>query len=285
MVHVFQKQIELKPGEYRSLARLIYDKSGISLGDHKQEFMKTRLGKRLRTLGFDTYGEYFNFVSESQDDGELMLMINAISTNFTSFYREKQHFEFLSGQALPEILRRKNAEKSTRVRAWCAAASTGEEPYTLALTLSEFFSQVPTFDVKLLATDISTKVLAQAMEGVYTFDKVKTVPPVLLERYFERIQIDKENMYQVSARLKAMITFRRLNLMDVSFPFKGPFDFISCRNVMIYFDPPTQAAVVDKLLRMLVPGGYLLIGHSENLPAAFRTRVDVLAPATYRKIR
>ena len=285
MVHVFQKPIELKPGEYRSLARLIYDKSGISLGDHKQEFMKTRLGKRLRTLGFDTYAEYFDFVSESQDDGELMLMINAISTNFTSFYRERQHFEFLSGQALPEILRRKNVEKSTRVRVWCAAASTGEEPYTLALTLSEFFSQLPTFDVKLLATDISTKVLAQAMEGVYTFDKVKTVPPVLLERYFERIQVDKENMYQVSARLKAMITFRRLNLMDASFPFKGPFDFISCRNVMIYFDPPTQAAVVDKLLRMLVPGGYLLIGHSENLPAAFRTRVDVLAPATYRKIR
>ena len=164
MVHVFQKPIELKPGEYRSLARLIYDKSGISLGDHKQEFMKTRLGKRLRTLGFDTYAEYFDFVSESQDDGELMLMINAISTNFTSFYRERQHFEFLSGQALPEILRRKNVEKSTRVRVWCAAASTGEEPYTLALTLSEFFSQLPTFDVKLLATDISTKVLAQAME-------------------------------------------------------------------------------------------------------------------------
>jgi chemotaxis protein methyltransferase CheR len=285
MVHVFQKPIELKPGEYRSLARLIYDKSGISLGDHKQEFMKTRLGKRLRALGLDTYAEYFNFVSESQDDGELMLMINAISTNFTSFYRERQHFDFLTGQALPEILRRKNAEKSTRVRAWCAAASTGEEPYTLALTLAEFFSRMPTFDVKLLATDISTKVLAQAMEGVYTFDKVKTVPPALLERYFDRTQVDKESMYQVSARLKAMITFRRLNLMEASFPFRGPFDFISCRNVMIYFDPPTQAAVVDKLLRMLLPGGYLLIGHSENLPATFRTRVDVLAPATYRKIR
>ncbi len=284
-MHVFQKPIELKPGEYRSLARLIYDKSGISLGDHKQEFMKTRLGKRLRALGLDTYAEYFNFVSESQDDGELMLMINAISTNFTSFYRERQHFDFLTGQALPEILRRKNAEKSTRVRAWCAAASTGEEPYTLALTLAEFFSRMPTFDVKLLATDISTKVLAQAMEGVYTFDKVKTVPPALLERYFDRTQVDKESMYQVSARLKAMITFRRLNLMEASFPFRGPFDFISCRNVMIYFDPPTQAAVVDKLLRMLLPGGYLLIGHSENLPATFRTRVDVLAPATYRKIR
>ena len=284
-MEIFNQPIELKASEYRALVKLIYEKSGIALGDNKQELVKTRLGKRLRALKMASYGEYFNFVSASRDDGELMLMINAISTNFTSFYREKQHFDFLLKQALPEIVKRKNAEHSARLRAWCAAASTGEEPYTLALTLLEFFNGMPAMDAKLLATDISTKVLGQAVKGIYSPEKVKTVAPALLERYFDKVTLDGERAFQVKDEVKALITFRRLNLMDAAFPFKGPFDFISCRNVMIYFDAPTQAAVVEKLLKLLAPGGYLLIGHSENLPAAFRTRVDVLAPATYRKIR
>ncbi len=285
MADMYSQPIELKASEYRALVKLIYEKSGIALNDNKQELVKTRLGKRLRALGLASYGEYYDFLLKSRDDGELMLMINAISTNFTSFYREKQHFDFLIKEALPDILRRKNAERSSRIRAWCAASSTGEEPYTLALTLADFFNDVPAMDVKLLATDISTKVLTEAVKGIYALDKVKTVAPALLERYFDRVQIDGENFFQVKRSLRELITFKRLNLMDATFPFKGPFDFISCRNVMIYFDAPTQAAVVEKLLKVLVPGGYLLIGHSENLPAIFRTRVDVLAPATYRKIK
>jgi chemotaxis protein methyltransferase CheR len=282
---VISHSIPIKDSEYRALAQFIYDKCGISLGDNKQELVKTRLGKRLRALGLRSYGEYYRLVSEARDDEELMLMLNAVTTNFTSFYREKQHFDFLTQTALPDIAAHKRSQGSQRLRAWCAASSTGEEPYTLALTLAEFFSDYPAWDVKLLATDISTKVLNLAVRGVYTADKVSAVAPSLLERYFDRVDDDGEEAFQVKAAVRAMVTFRRLNLMDTVFPFKGPFDFISCRNVMIYFDPPTQVAVVGKMLKLLAPGGYLLIGHSENLPPVFRTQVQVLAPATFRKIK
>jgi chemotaxis protein methyltransferase CheR len=275
----------MRESEYRSIAQFIYDKSGICLGDNKQELVKTRLAKRLRALEMKTYAEYFNFVSDPAQEEELMLMINAVSTNFTSFYRERQHFDFLEKTALPDIVHRKAMERSKRLRVWCAAASTGEEPYTLALTLLDFLGEPLTWDVKVLCTDISTKVLTQAVKGVYGFDKVKSVSPALLERYFEKRIDDGESNFEASQELKRILVFRRLNLMDDIFPFKGPFDFISCRNVMIYFDQQTQERVVEKLLRCLAPGGYLLIGHSENLPAVFRSRVEVLAPATYRKIK
>jgi chemotaxis protein methyltransferase CheR len=285
MLDALIQSVPMRESEYRSIAQFIYEKSGIHLGDNKQELVKTRLAKRLRALGMKTYAEYFQFVSDPAQEEELMLMINAVSTNFTSFYRERQHFDFLQKTALPDIVRRKAIERSKRLRVWCAASSTGEEPYTLALTLLEFLGEPLTWDVKVLCTDISTKVLTQAVKGVYDFEKVKTVPPVLLDRYFEKRIEGGEKNYEASRELKDILTFRRLNLMDDVFPFKGPFDFISCRNVMIYFDHPTQERVVEKLLRCLAVGGYLLIGHSENLPPAFRTRVDVLAPATYRKIK
>jgi chemotaxis protein methyltransferase CheR len=277
--------IPIKDSEYQAIARFIYEKSGIALGDNKQELVKTRLGKRLRALGLATYREYFDVVSDPAQGEELMLMINAVSTNFTSFYRERQHFDFLERVALPDIVSRKEKEGGRRLRAWCAAASTGEEPYTLALTLLGFLGEPLSWDVKVLCTDISTRVLAQAVNGVYDLDKVKMVAPVLLERYFVPQVNNGRREYEAGRELKDILVFRQLNLMDSVFPFKGPFDFISCRNVMIYFDPSTQERVVEKLLRCLAVGGYLLIGHSENLPASFRTRVEVLAPATYRKIR
>lgn len=284
-MELMSQAVPLKASEYRALVDLIYETSGISLGDNKQELVKTRLGKRLRALDLKSYREYLEFVSEEANDHERMLMINAISTNFTSFFREKQHFDFLVKKALPDIVRRKQAARSNRIRAWCAAASSGEEPYSLALTLLDFFKDQPAWDIKLLATDISTKVLTDAVRGVYSKEKVKTVSSALLDRYFDKESGKEGALYSVRDEVKRIIVFRRLNLMDRTFQFRGPFDFVSCRNVMIYFDPPTQAAVVEKLLRYLAPGGYLLIGHSENLPASFRTRVETLAPATYRKIR
>lgn len=282
-MNILNKPIVLKENEYRALAKMIYEENGISLGDNKQELVKSRLGKRLRILGMTTYSEYYDFVSNPLNHGEFMIMMNAISTNFTSFYREKKHFDFLLHEALPDIFQRKKKERSLRIRAWCAAASSGEEPYTLALTMLEFFHAIPRIDMKLLATDISTKALAEAADGIYSEEKVKVVGPIFLARYFDRVQGDKEDFFQVKKEVKDLITFRRLNLMDTAFPLKGPLDFIFCRNVMIYFDLSTQVTLVEKLLRLLARGGYLFIGHSENLPAVFRTRVDVLAPAIYRK--
>ena len=161
------KPIDIRKSEYRALIQLIYETSGISLGDNKQELVKARLGKRLRALGLGSYSEYYRYVTEATDDQELMLMINAISTNFTLFYRERQHFDYLLQTALPDIVKRKQESGSRKIRAWCAAASSGEEPYTLALTLLEFFSNQGAWDYKLLATDISTNVLSVAVKELF----------------------------------------------------------------------------------------------------------------------
>jgi len=277
--------IVLKDLEYRSLVKLIYDKSGINLGDRKQELVKTRLGKRLRALGIKSYGDYFKFVTTVGNDEELKNLINAISTNFTSFYREPQHFEFLFKTALKVIAESKEVAPSRKIRAWCAAASSGEEPYSLGITLLEYFKAQSAWDIKLLATDISSKVLTEAFRGTYPAEKIKTVSPFLLDRYFEKETGDKGAMYRVKNEVKRLIIFRHLNLMDPVFPFRGPFDFIFCRNVLIYFDLPTQEAIVAKILKYLAPGGYFFTSHSENIPLKFRSQVQVLAPATYRKVK
>jgi len=278
--------IEIKEREYLSLVKLIYEKSGINLGDNKQELLKSRLGKRLRALGLMSYGEYFEYATDPQNEAELIHLINAISTNFTAFYREKRHYEFLKKVVLGEITRKKEASRTNKIRAWCAAASSGEEPYTLGLTLLEYFKDAPAaWDIKLLATDISSEVLKEAFLGSYSAEKVKAVAPYLLRTYFDREFSEKGDIYHVKEEVKRLIVFRRLNLMDRSFPFRGPFDFIFCRNVMIYFDVPTQEALVEKLLKYLTVGGYFFTSHSENLPQKFRGRLEAQAPSVYRKIR
>lgn len=276
--------IKIKPSEYTKLARLIYEVSGIHLGDNKQELLKTRIGKRLRLIGLRSYKEYYDLVADPANSEERMMMINAISTNFTSFFREKQHFDILRQKVLPEIKKDGEIKRKKRLRAWCAAASSGEEPYSIALTLMEFFGPHAGWDIKILATDISTKVLNEAIRGEYPLAKVKPVGPVMMSKYFTQ-QYSKEGaIYRVADKVKDIVVFRRLNLMDRYFPFSGLFEFIMCRNVMIYFDQRSQEDVTFKLLRHLVPGGYLFIGHSENIPPALRKRVDIVAPAAYRKV-
>lgn len=278
--------VGLKESEYRSLVNLIYEKSGINLGPNKQELVKARLGKRLRALGLLSYSDYFKYLTNPSNDAEISHFINAISTNFTSFYREPRHFDFLTRTVLGEIAKKKLALRSNKIRAWCAAASSGEEPYSLGISLLEYFKDLSAWDIKLLATDISSKVLAEAFQGVYPQDKVKTaVDATLLKTYFDKIQSEKEPMYRVKDEVRRLIVFRRLNLMETEFPFKGPFDFIFCRNVLIYFDQPTQEMIVAKLLKYLEIGGYLFTSHSENIPMAFRGQVEISAPAVYRKVR
>ncbi|MBF0489572.1 MAG: hypothetical protein HQL15_03005 [Candidatus Omnitrophica bacterium] len=275
--------IPLKDSEYKSFVKLIYNASGINLGDQKQELVKTRLGKRLRALGLKSYGDYFDYVTHVTNHREMTNLINAISTNFTAFYREPQHFSFLLKTALPDISRRKQALQSRKIRVWCAASSSGEEAYSLSMTLLDYFKDPIGWDIKLLATDISTKVLTEAYHGIYRENKLKPVHPALLDRYFDKEIIKDAVFYQAKDLLKQVTVFRRLNLLDPIYPFQGPFDFIFCRNVMIYFDQPMQEAIVEKLLKYLLPGGYLFISHSENLSPVFRSRVETLAPATYRK--
>ncbi|MBF0511654.1 MAG: protein-glutamate O-methyltransferase CheR, partial [Candidatus Omnitrophica bacterium] len=205
--------------------------------------------------------------------------------NFTSFYREPQHYDFLLTRALRDIAARKEALSSRRIRAWSAAAATGEEPYSLGMTFLEYFKDPSLWDIKILATDISSKVLNEAFEGLYTKEQIKAVSPSLRQRYFDSEPAKKGCLYRIKDQVKRLIVFRRLNLMDAAFPFQGPFDFIFCRNLLIYFDLPTQEAVIRKLLKYLEVGGYLFVGHSENLPMVFRGQVETLACAVYRKIK
>ena len=262
--------------EFKRFRTLIYDKSGISLGDQKRTLLASRLSKRLRDLGLGTFAEYYTTVTEDPTREEFTRMLDLISTNKTDFFREPKHFEFLRDEILPELAKEK------RVRIWSSACSTGEEPYTIAMTLFEGVQNPAQWDFKILASDLSTRVLAKAASGVYDQDRFRDVPPDALKRHFLRGRGESEGAFKVKPHLASMIQFRRLNLMDDHFPIKTPLDLIFCRNVMIYFDRPTQETLVNKFYRYLKPGGYLFIGHSESLQWVTHPFVSV-APTIYRK--
>jgi len=245
--------------EFLRFRKLIYDESGISLGDQKQTLLASRLSKRLRALGLATFAEYYDRVTTDSSKGEFTRMLDLISTNKTDFFREPKHFDFLRERILPELAQQK------RIRIWSSACSTGEEPYTIAMTLQDGVSDPCQWDFKILATDLSTRVLAKAAEGVYDAERVREVSPEIVRRHFLRGRGTSECLLKVKPHLTTMIRFRRLNLMDDQYPIKSPLDLIFCRNVMIYFDRPTQEKLVNKFYRYLKPGGHLFIGHSESL--------------------
>jgi chemotaxis protein methyltransferase CheR len=210
---------------------------------------------------------------------EIIFLLDALATNLTSFFREDQHFVFMGKTLLPKLEEKRRAKGSHRLRIWSAACSSGEEPYTIAMVVLE---KSPYFglggDCKILATDISTKVLNMARQGLYGPERLKTVPPGLATKYFKKTG---DHMYQVSPQLRDLIAFRRLNLMD-PLPFKNPLDLIFCRNVMIYFDKETISRLVDKYHQILAPGGYLFIGHSESL-SGFTHKFKYVEPCVYLK--
>lgn len=262
--------------EFKRFRTLIYDESGISLGDQKRTLLASRLSKRLRDLGCETFSEYYDKVTEDPTREEFTRMLDLISTNKTDFFREPKHFEFLRDRILPEL------EKSKRMRIWSSACSTGEEPYTIAMTLFEGVQNPAQWDFKILASDLSTRVLAKAASGVYAEDRFRDVPDDILQRHFLRGKGDSAGLFKVKPHLASVIQFRRLNLMDDHFPIKMPLDLIFCRNVMIYFDRPTQETLVNKFYRYLKPGGYLFIGHSESLQWVTHP-FKSLAPTIYQK--
>ncbi len=245
--------------EFDQLRDLVYRESGISLSDQKSSLVVSRLSKRLRDLDLDSFQDYYNLVAKDPAGEEFTRMLDLISTNKTDFFRESKHFDFLRETVLPTL------EGVKRIRVWSSACSSGEEPYTVAMTLMDGVQNPSQWDFKILASDISTRVLARAAEGVYDDERVREVPPEIVRRHFLRGKGAQSGMIKVKPHLAAMIRFRRLNLMDETFPIKSPLDVIFCRNVMIYFDRPTQERLVNKFYRYLKPGGYLFIGHSESL--------------------
>ena len=262
--------------EFQRFRTLIYDESGISLGEQKKSLLASPLSKRLRDLNLETFADYYGKVTEDPTREEFTRLLDLISTNKTDFFREPKHFDFLRDRILPEL------DSAKRIRIWSSACSTGEEPYTIAMTLYEGVQNPERWDFKILASDLSTRVLAKAASGTYDEDRFRDVPPDILQRHFLRGRNDQAGLYKVKPHLASAITFRRINLMDDRFPIKNPLDLIFCRNVMIYFDRPTQETLVNKFHHYLKPGGYLFIGHSESLQWVTHP-FKSLAPTIYQK--
>jgi chemotaxis protein methyltransferase CheR len=271
--------------QFRKLCDLVYKHCGINLHDGKQELVRARVARQLRSKGLCSASEYLNGVMRDPQGEEFADLIDALSTNLTSFFRESKHFTYLSDTLLPKIMDRQRRGQSNRIRGWSAACSTGEEPYTLAITMLETLGDTRAWDARILATDISRNVLKTAVVGKYDFTRVKTIPETLRNRYFRQLDgetgQDGNRRMQASREIRSMVTFNYLNLID-RWPFTGPFDFIFCRNVMIYFDKQTQERLVNRFWQCLEPGGVLFTGHSESL-TGIAHRFEYVQPTIYMK--
>ncbi|MBU1086735.1 MAG: protein-glutamate O-methyltransferase CheR [Candidatus Omnitrophica bacterium] len=274
--------IDVSDREYKLLAALIYAKSGINLGDKKKELVKNRLMKRIKDLNCQTYQQYYRYILNDVTGQELIQLLNAVSTNTTSFFRGKHHFEFMVDRVLPEIMAIKRKKGSFKLRVWSAACSSGEEVYSLIIVLNEYFKNLSGWDIKVLGTDISTKQLAKAANGKYEFEKLEGVSFQFINKYFDIIVEGQEKFYKVKHFLKNMAVFRSFNLMEETFPFRESLDIIFCRNVMIYFDRDTQQVLINKLYKCIAKGGYLFIGHTESL-IRINTEFKSVAPAVMKK--
>ncbi len=269
--------------EYEKITGLIYERFGIYLSEKKRVLVLQRLQKLLRDGGFKTFGEYYDYVVDEETGEALLKMIDVISTNHTSFFREKDHFDFMTKTALPEIKRKMDAAGEKTLRIWSAGCSSGEEPYTIALTVLDFFEQYPgKYETAILATDISVSVLTKAVQGIYTNEQaLKQVPAFYKQKYMEQ---PDENSWTFSNEVKRHIYFRKLNLKQEEFPFSKKFHIIFCRNVMIYFDQETRRSITQRFERYLEDDGYLFLGHSESLDRAFKNFTH-LKNAQYQKRR
>lgn len=272
--------IDLSDRIYYLFTKLVYDTAGIHLGDAKRELVRSRLLKRLRKLSIGTFEHYYEYVCKDSTGKELAHMIDAISTNKTDFFRENQHFQFLAETVLPALADKIKCSQNGRIRIWSAGCSSGEEPYTLAMLLRDELDAYALRDAKILATDISTQMLSTAVAGVYEESKIAPVPARLRSLFLKKESTLSGVQYRMGPEIRKMITFRRLNLMDAKFPFSGKFDIIFCRNVMIYFDKPTQEELVNKYFNCLHKGGYLFIGHSESLNS-LKTPFRFVKPTIY----
>jgi chemotaxis protein methyltransferase CheR len=257
-----QREFAFSKGDFEFLAALAYKRAGISLSDSKRNLVYGRLSRRLRALGLTSFGEYRQYL-ESGDDSEIERFINSISTNHTKFFREAHHFTHLRGAAVETFAQQDQRRAVRRLRVWSAGCSTGEEPYTIALVLRREIADLARHDVKILATDIDTDVLAKASRGEYSAEVLDDVPDPFC-RFFKPAEGGNGATIKIAQDVRSLITFRQLNLVE-SWPMKGPFDAIFCRNVMIYFDAPTKSKLIERYIRLIKPGGFLYIGHSESL--------------------
>ncbi|HQN64411.1 MAG TPA: CheR family methyltransferase [Methylophilus sp.] len=249
-----EREFEFTPLDFSRVRKLIYQRAGISLSEAKTDMVYSRIGRRLRTIGLDSFKEYLDYLEGEGHPEEWEAFTNSLTTNLTSFFREEHHFPILAEHLL---------QLKKPIRIWCSAASTGEEPYTIAMTACEAFNSLKP-PVEIIATDIDTNVLATAARGVYPLDRIAKLPLERKKQFFLKGSGKSEGSVKVRKELQQLIQFQQLNLLDDKYPLNEPFDAIFCRNVMIYFDKPTQTKILEKFVPLMKPHALLFAGHSEN---------------------
>lgn len=265
--------------DFRCIQQLVSEHTGIALSDAKQDMVYSRLSRRVRALKLDNFRSYCQLISKEKNDQELIEFVNSITTNLTSFFRENHHFEFLRNELLPQLLRDK--QDSRRLRIWSAGCSSGEEPYSLAMVARE---SVPAdWDLRILATDLDSNVLARAASGIYDAERVEGLPRERLKRWFRKGVGNNAGKVRLVPELQSLISFKQLNLMK-AWPVNGPLDIIFCRNVVIYFDKPTQRILFDRYADLLHENGHLFVGHSESL-FKVSERFKLLGKTIYQRTR
>jgi chemotaxis protein methyltransferase CheR len=276
----------LASGEYpltrrdlSEIAAMIYADAGIYLNDTKASLVYSRLSKHIRNLGLRGFREYCALVSSPEGAPARREMLSHLTTNFTRFFRENHHFEHLRDEVLPGLIAR--AKAGGRVRIWSAASSDGQEPYSIALTVMSLLPNAADYDFRILATDIDPKILALARAGIYDENALETVNPSMRKQYFREVEAGGRRKFQIDDKVKKLITYNELNLM-AQWPFKGKFDVIFCRNVVIYFDEPTQMKIWSRFASLFPEGGHLYIGHSERVSGDAKNVFDNIGITTYR---
>lgn len=270
--------------DFERFSRLVYEHCGIKLPPHKRSMLESRLRKRLRAHNLQTFEEYAEMVFSLQaGHDEMVKLIDVVTTNKTDFFREPVHFDYLVEHALPFLVNRFNSGVKQPLKVWSAGCSTGKEPYTLAMILKEYQSLLPEFRFEILGTDICTDVLDKAVKGIYDAVKAEPIPTALKKKYLLKAKDPALRQVRVVPELRSLVRFRRLNFMDADFGFREPFDVIFCRNVIIYFDRPTQERLLTKLVDSLASGRYIFLGHSETL-LGLNLPLTQMAPSVYRRL-
>lgn len=264
---------------FEKLRELVYKLTGISMSDHKKDLLYGRLTRRLRVLDLDNFDDYYNILNNDSSD-ELQNFINAVTTNLTSFFREKHHFEYLKEKVIPEKIK----DNSLRgMRIWSAGCSTGEEPYSIAMLLRESIPDIDSMDIKILASDLDTNVVDTARQGVYEAKRVEGIESARIKRWFQKGTGDNKGMVRVRKELRDMVTFEQVNLMQ-EWPCKDKFDVVFCRNVVIYFDKETQKVLFNRFSDVIKPDQHLFIGHSETLHK-LTDRFKLIGKTVYRRVK
>ena len=273
----------LSKHQFQELARYIEGELGIRMPDSKKIMLESRLQKRVRTLKYSGFEQYLNYVfRDPQGKNELLHMIDAVTTNKTDFFREKDHFDYMIERLLPERYLSSGWGTRGPLRVWSTASSSGEEPYTIAMVLEDFRASQRNFEYAILATDLSTAMLERGNRAVYTMDRIVPIPDALKKKYLLRSKDREQQVVRIKKELRDRVQFHRLNLMAEDFGIRNAFEIIFCRNVIIYFDRHNQTKLLRKLYDHLVPGGYLFLGHSETL-AGMELPLSSVAPTVYRK--